>query len=135
VKTNVAALLFCFLDPGSSMRDATLLTNHICMYIIDLRPCLCPGVNDTVVNQLLSKIDGVDQLNNILVIGMTNRYMITAVQLLLGKPPLEPLPLLTQLHNLCCRKLFFKAVALRLKLKGVLLIRRLAPYAGRQNYP
>ena len=32
------------------------------------------GVNDTVVNQLLSKIDGVDQLNNILVIGMTNRW-------------------------------------------------------------
>ena len=31
------------------------------------------GVNDTVVNQLLSKIDGVDSLNNILVIGMTNR--------------------------------------------------------------
>uniref|UniRef100_A0A2P2I565 Vesicle-fusing ATPase n=1 Tax=Hirondellea gigas TaxID=1518452 RepID=A0A2P2I565_9CRUS len=31
------------------------------------------GVNDTVVNQLLSKIDGVEQLNNILVIGMTNR--------------------------------------------------------------
>uniref|UniRef100_A0A672NW02 Vesicle-fusing ATPase n=1 Tax=Sinocyclocheilus grahami TaxID=75366 RepID=A0A672NW02_SINGR len=31
------------------------------------------GVHDTVVNQLLSKIDGVDQLNNILVIGMTNR--------------------------------------------------------------
>ena len=26
-----------------------------------------------MVNQLLSKIDGVDQLNNILVIGMTNR--------------------------------------------------------------
>ncbi|ELK25272.1 Vesicle-fusing ATPase [Myotis davidii] len=31
------------------------------------------GVHDTVVNQLLSKIDGVEQLNNILVIGMTNR--------------------------------------------------------------
>lgn len=31
------------------------------------------GVADTVVNQLLSKIDGVDSLNNILVIGMTNR--------------------------------------------------------------
>ncbi|CAF1205720.1 unnamed protein product [Adineta steineri] len=31
------------------------------------------GVSDTVVNQLLSKIDGVDQLNNILIIGMTNR--------------------------------------------------------------
>ncbi|KAL3315076.1 hypothetical protein Ciccas_006289, partial [Cichlidogyrus casuarinus] len=31
------------------------------------------GVHDTVVNQLLTKMDGVDQLNNILVIGMTNR--------------------------------------------------------------
>ncbi|XP_019749290.1 vesicle-fusing ATPase-like isoform X1 [Hippocampus comes] len=31
------------------------------------------GVHDTVVNQLLSKIDGVEQLNNILLIGMTNR--------------------------------------------------------------
>ncbi len=29
------------------------------------------AVHDTVVNQLLSKIDGVDQLNNILVIGKT----------------------------------------------------------------
>jgi vesicle-fusing ATPase len=31
------------------------------------------GVGDSVVNQLLSKIDGVDSLNNILIIGMTNR--------------------------------------------------------------
>jgi len=31
------------------------------------------GVSDSIVNQLLSKIDGVDSLNNILVIGMTNR--------------------------------------------------------------
>lgn len=31
------------------------------------------GVGDQVVNQLLSKMDGVEQLNNILVIGMTNR--------------------------------------------------------------
>jgi len=31
------------------------------------------GVQDGVVNQLLSKIDGVDALNNILLIGMTNR--------------------------------------------------------------
>ena len=31
------------------------------------------GVQDSVVNQLLSKIDGVDSLNNILIIGMTNR--------------------------------------------------------------
>ncbi|PHQ90658.1 MAG: hypothetical protein COB42_04630 [Sulfurimonas sp.] len=31
------------------------------------------GVYDSVVNQLLTMIDGVDSLNNILVIGMTNR--------------------------------------------------------------
>ncbi|XP_065202991.1 vesicle-fusing ATPase 1-like isoform X2 [Planococcus citri] len=31
------------------------------------------GVHDTVVNQLLAKIDGIEQLNNILIIGMTNR--------------------------------------------------------------
>ena len=31
------------------------------------------GVHDTVVNQLLTKMDGVDALNNILIIGMTNR--------------------------------------------------------------
>jgi vesicle-fusing ATPase len=30
-------------------------------------------VHETVVNQLLSKLDGVESLNNILVIGMTNR--------------------------------------------------------------
>eukprot|EP01064_Diplonema_japonicum_P008324 TRINITY_DN1579_c3_g1_i1.p1 TRINITY_DN1579_c3_g1~~TRINITY_DN1579_c3_g1_i1.p1 ORF type:complete len:769 (+),score=256.22 TRINITY_DN1579_c3_g1_i1:46-2352(+) len=31
------------------------------------------GVGDSVVNQLLSKIDGVDSLNNVLLVGMTNR--------------------------------------------------------------
>eukprot|EP01053_Blabericola_migrator_P002263 Blabericola_migrator_1__2262@NODE_1625_length_4143_cov_95_086114_g1058_i0_p1_GENE_NODE_1625_length_4143_cov_95_086114_g1058_i0NODE_1625_length_4143_cov_95_086114_g1058_i0_p1_ORF_typecomplete_len757_score122_06AAA/PF00004_29/1_7e32AAA/PF00004_29/7e16RuvB_N/PF05496_12/7_8e05RuvB_N/PF05496_12/3_6e07AAA_22/PF13401_6/3_4e07AAA_22/PF13401_6/0_013AAA_5/PF07728_14/0_00021AAA_5/PF07728_14/2_1e05AAA_3/PF07726_11/0_0033AAA_3/PF07726_11/0_0002AAA_3/PF07726_11/1_9e02IstB_IS21/PF01695_17/2_2e05IstB_IS21/PF016 len=31
------------------------------------------GVSDSIVNQLLSKIDGVEALNNILLIGMTNR--------------------------------------------------------------
>lgn len=31
------------------------------------------GVHDSVVNQLLSKIDGVEALNNVLIIGMTNR--------------------------------------------------------------
>lgn len=31
------------------------------------------GVGDTVVNQLLAKMDGVESLNNVLVIGMTNR--------------------------------------------------------------
>jgi vesicle-fusing ATPase len=35
------------------------------------------GVHDSVVNQLLSKIEGVKPLNNILLIGMTNRrYML-----------------------------------------------------------
>lgn len=31
------------------------------------------GVGDTIVNQLLSKIDGINALNNVLLIGMTNR--------------------------------------------------------------
>ena len=31
------------------------------------------GIHDTMVNQLLSMIDGVNALNNVLVIGMTNR--------------------------------------------------------------
>ena len=31
------------------------------------------GVHDTIVNQMLSKMDGVSALNNVLVIGMTNR--------------------------------------------------------------
>jgi hypothetical protein len=34
------------------------------------------GVHDTVVNQLLAKIDGVDQLNNILVIGREKNHYI-----------------------------------------------------------
>lgn len=34
------------------------------------------GVSDSIVNQLLSKIDGVDSLNNILIIGMTNRKVL-----------------------------------------------------------
>uniref|UniRef100_A0A2N9I0G3 Vesicle-fusing ATPase n=1 Tax=Fagus sylvatica TaxID=28930 RepID=A0A2N9I0G3_FAGSY len=33
----------------------------------------CSGVRDSIVNQLLTKIDGVESLNNILLIGMTNR--------------------------------------------------------------
>lgn len=31
------------------------------------------GVNDSIVNQLLTKMDGIKQLDNILIIGMTNR--------------------------------------------------------------
>lgn len=36
------------------------------------------GVHDTLVNQLLTKIDGVDSLDNILLIGMTNRKVLPA---------------------------------------------------------
>ena len=43
------------------------------MSIIIISLLLPLGVHDTVVNQLLSKMDGVEQLNNILIIGMTNR--------------------------------------------------------------
>lgn len=35
------------------------------------------GVHDTVVNQLLSKIDGVEQLNNILVIGEKQSHILS----------------------------------------------------------
>ncbi|TYI32313.1 hypothetical protein ES332_A04G051100v1 [Gossypium tomentosum] len=31
------------------------------------------GVHDSIVNQLLTKIDGVESLNNVLLSGMTNR--------------------------------------------------------------
>lgn len=37
------------------------------------------GVNDSIVNQLLSKIDGVDSLNNILLIGKTAAAVAAAV--------------------------------------------------------
>ena len=46
---------------------------HYCRRNIFIFQSGSTAVHDTVVNQLLSKIDGVDQLNNILVIGMTNR--------------------------------------------------------------
>jgi len=53
------------------------------------------GVSDTVVNQLLSKIDGVEQLNNILVIGMTNRRdMIDEALLRPGRLEVSSCPLL-----------------------------------------
>lgn len=32
------------------------------------------GVNDSIVNQLLAKLDGVDQLNNIIVIGKDDDF-------------------------------------------------------------
>ncbi len=46
------------------------------------------GVGDQVVNQLLSKIDGVDELNNVLLIGMTNRKDLLDPAML--RPPPAP---------------------------------------------
>jgi vesicle-fusing ATPase len=44
--------------------------------------CVRAGVHDTLVNQLLTKIDGVDSLDNILLIGMTNRKVLLAAIML-----------------------------------------------------
>lgn len=55
------------------------------------------GVHDTVVNQLLAKIDGVEQLNNILVIGMTNRRdMIDEALLRPGRLEVRYFPLISE---------------------------------------
>jgi len=35
--------------------------------------CVILDVKDAVINQLLTNLDGVDALNNVIVIGMTNR--------------------------------------------------------------
>lgn len=48
------------------------------------------GVHDTVVNQLLTKIDGVDALNNILLIGMTNRRVRAGLLAAVGGPAPPP---------------------------------------------
>ena len=40
------------------------------------------GIRDSVVNQLLAKLDGVEQLDNVLVIGMTNRRELMDAALL-----------------------------------------------------
>lgn len=51
------------------------------------------GVHDTVVNQLLSKIDGVEQLNNILVIGKTlagRMWLLSLITLVLRSDRCPP---------------------------------------------
>ena len=74
---------FEYIQHGISLRQPIEAVAGLHIIIFDEIDAICKargssggessGVNDTVVNQLLSKIDGVDQLNNILVIGMTNR--------------------------------------------------------------
>lgn len=67
------------------------------------------GVGDSVVNQLLAKMDGVEELNNILVIGMTNRLDMLdeallrpgrfEVQLEIGLPSLEGRVQILKIHT------------------------------------
>ncbi|ORE00498.1 SEC18 [Hepatospora eriocheir] len=64
------------------------------------------GVGDKVVNQLLSKIDGVDSLNNILVIGMTNRLDLIDDALL--RPGRFEIKLEISLPNLKARQEIFQ---------------------------
>ena len=45
------------------------------------------GIRDSIVNQLLAKIDGVDALDNVLIVGLTNRpELIDAALLIIGRP-------------------------------------------------
>jgi vesicle-fusing ATPase len=72
------------------------------------------GVNDSVVNQLLSKIDGVNSLNNILIIGMTNRLDLIdealmrpgrfEVQMEIGLPDEEGRYQILRIHTKLMRK-------------------------------
>ena len=72
------------------------------------------GVSDSVVNQLLSKIDGVDAINNILLIGMTNRKDMIDDALLrpgrlevhveIGLPDLEGRLQILNIHTASMRK-------------------------------
>ncbi|CAM6123309.1 unnamed protein product [Calypogeia fissa] len=68
-----------------------------------------PSVLDTVVNQLLTKIDGVKSLNNILLIGMTNRKELLdkallrpgrlELQIEIGLPDEEGRAQILQIHS------------------------------------
>jgi len=69
-----------FADAEEDQKKGNLGKLHV--IIMDELDAICKkrgsksdntGVGDTIVNQLLSKIDGVNSLNNVLLIGMTNR--------------------------------------------------------------
>lgn len=53
--------LMLFVD-----REGAIIVEQVIFY-------LCLAAKDDVVNQLLTNLDGVEALNNIVVIGMTNR--------------------------------------------------------------
>lgn len=76
------------------------------------------GVGDNVVNQLLAKMDGVDQLNNILVIGMTNRKDLIDSALL--RPGRFEVQLEISLPDESGRKQIFKIHTSRMAKEGML---------------
>lgn len=76
------------------------------------------GVGDNVVNQLLAKMDGVDQLNNILVIGMTNRKDLIDSALL--RPGRFEVQLEISLPDENGRKQIFKIHTAKMKHEGML---------------
>ena len=43
------------------------------LYVYFLIRLCCSAVRDSVVNQLLAKIDGVKEVPNVLIVGLTNR--------------------------------------------------------------
>lgn len=43
------------------------------LYVYFLIQLCCSAVRDSVVNQLLAKIDGVKEVPNVLIVGLTNR--------------------------------------------------------------
>jgi len=73
----------CDSTAGYSLPQVTSFCLHFAAACARCDPCVHvqsrgtysggSGVGDSVVNQLLAKLDGVESLNNILVIGMTNR--------------------------------------------------------------
>ena len=72
------------------------------------------GVGDSIVNQLLAKMDGVDQLDNIVIIGMTNRLELIDEALLrpgrfevhipIGLPDEEGRLEILRIHTLAMQK-------------------------------
>lgn len=71
-------------------------------------------LSDNIVNQLLSKIDGVNQLRNVLIIGMTNRIELIDPALLrakrigihieIGLPDKEGRQQILQIHTAAMRE-------------------------------
>lgn len=74
--TNVSSAQLSYREEWS-IHQYLFIT--LCMYGCDGQDST--GVSDSIVNQLLSKIDGVDSLNNILIIGMTNRKVCSMTML------------------------------------------------------